>query len=54
MLALGMAKITWIGDELYYNGHVAVGDGALTEIDQHTYEKLAGHYSLPDMSEAVR
>ena len=54
---------TWYGkdnmdydtsDELYYNGHVAVGDGALTEIDQHTYEKLAGHYSLPDMSRVVR
>jgi len=54
---------TWYGkdnmtydtnDEYYYNGHVAVGDGALTEIDKHTYEKLSGHYSLPDMSRVER
>ena len=54
---------TWYGkenmtydtnDEYYYNGYVAVGDGALTEIDKHTYEKLSGHYSLPDMSRVER
>jgi len=54
---------TWYGkdhmvwdknDGCYYNDHVAVGEGALTEIDEHTYEKLSGHYSMPDMSEVVR
>jgi len=63
-VALQMHHVsTWYGkenmtydknDECYYNGYVAVGDGALTEIDEHTYEKLSGHYSLPDMSRVVR
>ena len=54
---------TWYGEDhmvwdendgCYYNDHVAVGEGALTEIDEHTYDKLSGHYSFPDMSEVVR
>ena len=59
-VALQMHHVsTWYGKEnmtydaereCYYNDDVAVSDGALTEIDQHTYEKLGGHYSLPDMS----
>tara|TARA_B100001057_G_scaffold402148_1_gene413942 strand:+ start:309 stop:593 length:285 start_codon:yes stop_codon:yes gene_type:complete len=63
-VALHMKHVsTWYGkdnmtydvnDEWYYNGYVAVGDGTLTEIDEHTYAKLSGHYSFPDMSEVVR
>ena len=63
-VALQMHHVsTWYGKEnmtydaereYYYNDGVIVGDGALTEIDQHTYEKLGGHYSLPDMSRVVR
>ena len=41
-------------DGCYYNDYVAVSGGALTEIDEHTFEKLSGHSSMPDMSEVVR
>ena len=37
-------------DECYYNDYVAVSDGALNEIDEHTYNALSKHYSFPDMS----
>jgi len=50
----GKDNMTYDADrECYYNDYVAVSDGALTQIDKHTYEKLSGHYSLPDMSRAV-
>ena len=53
---------TWYGkdnmtynydDDCYYNDYIAVSCGDITEIDKHTYEKLSGHDSLPDMSRAV-
>lgn len=63
-IALQMHHVsTWYGKEhmtydtdreCYYNDYVEISEGALTEIDEHTYEKLSGHYSFPDMSEVVR
>lgn len=51
----GKDHMIWNEDDgCYYNDYVAVSEGALTEIDKHTYEKLSGHYSFPDMSEVVR
>lgn len=51
----GKDHMVWNEDDgCYYNDYVAVGEGALTEIDEHTYEKLSGHCSFPDMSEVVR
>ena len=49
---------TWYGenmewdenDNCYWNDHVAVYAGALTEIDEHTFNALAKHSSLPDMT----
>ena len=53
---------TWYGEDCmvwdendgcYYNDYVAVSDGALTEIDEHTYNALSKHYSLPDMTRGL-
>lgn len=50
---------TWYGEDCmvwdeddgcYYNDYVAVSNGALTEIDEHTFNALSKHHSLPDMS----
>ena len=38
------------GDGCYYNDYVAVFGGALTEIDEHTFNALSKHYSFPDMT----
>ena len=63
-VALQMQHVrTWYGeecmtynadDDCYYNDYIAIGDGALTEIDEHTYDTLSKHFSFPDMSKVVR
>ena len=47
----GKENMTYDTDrECYYNDHVEISEGALTEIDEHTYNALSKHYSFPDMS----
>jgi hypothetical protein len=49
---------TWYGSDMtwdenegrYFNGYVAVDDGELTEIDEHTFKGLGEHTTLPDMT----
>lgn len=50
---------TWYGEhnmiwcdfnDCYMNDYVAVEDGDITEIDEHTFNTLKNHGSLPDLT----
>lgn len=50
---------TWYGEDhmewndndgCYWNDYIAVSEGRITEIDEHTFNTLRNHGSLPDMT----
>jgi hypothetical protein len=41
------------GDNCYWNEHVAITEGRMTEIDEHTFEQMRKHGN-PDMTRMER
>mgnify|MGYP001235641496 CR=1 FL=1 len=47
----GEDNMRWDEDDgCFYNDYIAISEGALTEIDEHTFNALGMHPWLPDMS----
>ena len=50
----GESNMRWDEDDnCYWNEHVAVTEGRMTEIDEHTYEQMQKHGN-PDMTKTER